>query len=138
MLSPLGRSHSFDHRANGYGRGEGFSMVVVRRLSEAISQGNTIRAVVRATGTNHNGRTPNLTSPCTKAQQELIRNTYRSSGLDLGTTAFVEAHGTGTAVGDPIEAEALGSVFGQARAAGDPVYLYVSSGTILVRFAKPI
>jgi acyl transferase domain-containing protein len=123
MLSPSGRSYSFDHRADGYGRGEGFGMVVVKKLSDAINDGNIIRAVIRASGTNHNGRTPNLTSPCSETQQELIRDTYRNAALDLGTTAFVEAHGTGTAIGDPLEAQAIGSVFGAERTEGNPVYV---------------
>ncbi len=123
MLSPSSRCYSFDHRANGYGRGEGFGMVVVKRLSDAIRDGNIIRTVIRATGTNHNGKTPSLTSPCSEAQQKLIRDTYHQAGLDLSTTAFVEAHGTGTAMGDPLEARALGSVFGSGRTMGDPLYM---------------
>lgn len=123
MLSPSGQSHSFDHRANGYGRGEGFGVVVVKRLSDALVDNDAIRAVIRATGTNQNGRTPSLTQPSLEAQKRLIRETYATAGLDLGTTAFVEAHGTGTAMGDPIEAQALGSVFGKARGMGDPVYM---------------
>ncbi|KAH9986045.1 hypothetical protein F4779DRAFT_611951 [Xylariaceae sp. FL0662B] len=123
MLSPSSRSFSFDHRANGYGRGEGFGVVVVKRLSDAIDNGDLIRAVIRATGTNHNGRTPSLTSPSSEMQQELIRNVYAKAGLDLTSTAFVEAHGTGTMMGDPIEAQALGSVFGRARKAGDSLYV---------------
>ncbi|KAI0910920.1 ketoacyl-synt-domain-containing protein [Ustulina deusta] len=123
MLSPSSRCYSFDHRANGYGRGEGFGMVVVKRLSDAIRDGNIIRTVIRATGTNHNGKTPSLTSPCSEAQQKLIRDTYHKAGLDLSTTAFVEAHGTGTAMGDPLEARALGSVFGSGRTMGDPLYI---------------
>ncbi|CAI6243331.1 unnamed protein product [Periconia digitata] len=123
MLSPSSRSYSFDDRANGYARGEGFGFVVVKKLSDALKNGDTIRAVIRGTGINSDGRTPSLTSPNQDAQEALIRDTYRVAGLDPKDTAFVEAHGTGTPVGDPIEARALGSVFGAARPSGEPVYI---------------
>ncbi|KAM7195035.1 ketoacyl-synt domain containing protein [Rhypophila sp. PSN 637] len=124
MLSPSGRCHSFDHRADGYARGEGFGVVVLKRLSDALAHGDVIRAVIRATGTNQDGRTPSLTMPSQHAQEKLIRDTYNKAKLSLHETAFVEAHGTGTAVGDPIEARAIGSVFGEVqRAAGHPLYI---------------
>jgi acyl transferase domain-containing protein len=123
MLGPDSRSYSFDHRANGYARGEGIGVVVVKRLSDALNNHDVIRAVIRATGTNQDGRTPNLTSPSQQAQEELIRDTYRKAGLDPAATAFVEAHGTGTPVGDPIEANALGSVFCANRSPQDPLYM---------------
>lgn len=123
MLSPSSRSYSFDHRANGYARGEGFGFVVVKKLSDALKNGDTIRAVIRGTGINSDGRTPSLTSPSQDAQEALIRDVYRTAGLDPKDTAFVEAHGTGTPVGDPIEARALGSVFGAARPENEPVYM---------------
>jgi acyl transferase domain-containing protein len=123
MLSPSSRSYSFDHRANGYARGEGFGFVVVKKLSDALANGDTIRTIIRGTGVNQDGRTPSLTSPSQDAQEALIRETYRIAGLDPRETSFVEAHGTGTPVGDPIEARALGSVFGAARNADDPVYM---------------
>ncbi|KAF2637935.1 ketoacyl-synt-domain-containing protein [Massarina eburnea CBS 473.64] len=123
MLSPSSRSYSFDHRANGYARGEGFGFVVVKKLSDALSNGDTIRAVIRATGVNQDGRTPSLTSPSQDAQETLIRDTYRIAGLDPKDTDYVEAHGTGTPVGDPIEARALGAVFGASRPTNDPVII---------------
>ncbi|KAF2262720.1 ketoacyl-synt-domain-containing protein [Lojkania enalia] len=123
MLSPSGRSFSFDHRANGYGRGEGFGVIVIKTLSDALRNGDTIRAIVRATGANQDGRTPSLTSPSQSAQEELIRETYTRAGLDFKQTAFVEAHGTGTAMGDPIEARAIGNVFGAGRSAEEPLYV---------------
>lgn len=123
MLSPSSHSYSFDHRANGYARGEGFGMVVVKRLSDALGDSDVIRAIIRTTGTNQDGKTPSLTAPSQQAQQTLIRDTYKKAGLDLATTAFVEAHGTGTAMGDPIEAQALGSVFGVERKPGEPLYM---------------
>ncbi|KAF2800540.1 ketoacyl-synt-domain-containing protein [Melanomma pulvis-pyrius CBS 109.77] len=123
MLSSQGRSFSFDHRANGYGRGEGYGIIVVKTLSEAINNGDCIRAVVRATGANQDGRTPSLTSPSQTAQEALIRETYERAGIDLRATALVESHGTGTAVGDPIEARALGNVLGVGRSPDKPLYI---------------
>lgn len=131
LTSPDSRSFSFDHRANGYGRGEGTGVVVVKRLKDAIRDGDTIRAVIRATGTNQDGRTPSLTSPSQDAQEALIRETYGSAGLDLNTTSFVEAHGTGTAMGDPIEATAIGNVLGAARDPDSPVHMFVLLSHVL-------
>lgn len=99
MLSPEGISHTFDDRANGYGRGEGIACVVVKRLSDALRDGDTIRAVIRNTGTNADGKTPSLSAPSSDAQAELIRKTYASAGLDLLGTQYFECHGTGTPVG---------------------------------------
>ena len=104
MLSNMGfishdsRSFSFDHRSNGYGRGEGFGIVVLKRLADAVKDGDTIRAVIRSTGSNQDGRTPGITQPSQDAQEILINDTYAKAGLDMRTTRYVEAHGTGTAV----------------------------------------
>lgn len=111
FLGPGGKSYSFDHRAEGYGRGEGVGSVVVKRLSDAIRDGNTIRAIIRATAVNQDGRTPGISLPSTEAQVKLIRRVYESAGLDPRDTPMVEAHGTGTAAGDPIEAAALARSF---------------------------
>ncbi|KAJ4303246.1 hypothetical protein N0V90_002139 [Kalmusia sp. IMI 367209] len=123
MLSPSSLSYSFDARANGYARGEGFSFVVVKTLSSALRNHDTIRAVIRATGINQDGRTPSLTAPSPTAQVALIRDTYRLAGIDPKETTYVEAHGTGTPLGDPIEANAIGSVFGTLRDRNEPVYV---------------
>ncbi|KAK7983237.1 hypothetical protein PG989_010639 [Apiospora arundinis] len=101
FLSPDSRCYSFDHRANGYARGEGIGVVVLKRVSDAIRDGNTIRAVIRSTGSNEDGRTPGITQPSRTAQEQLIRQTYRKAGLSLAHTRFFEAHGTGTQAGDP-------------------------------------
>lgn len=98
FVSPDSRSFSFDHRANGYGRGEGMGVVIIKRLTDAIRDGDTIRAVVRSVGSNQDGRTPGITQPSRDAQELLIRDTYSKAGLDMKSTRFVEAHGTGTAV----------------------------------------
>ena len=111
FLSPDSTCYSFDHRANGYARGEGVGVLVLKPLSRALVECDTVRAVIRASGTNHNGRTPGLTQPSCEAQQKLIKDTYLAGGLDFKKTMFVEAHGTGTPLGDPLEAAAIGSAF---------------------------
>ncbi|CAG7972082.1 unnamed protein product [Penicillium salamii] len=111
LLGPQGRSFSFDSRANGYARGEGVGTVVAKPLHAAIRDGDTIRAVIRETGVNQDGRTPGITVPSGDAQERLIREVYWRAGLDLEHTRFVEAHGTGTRKGDPIEAGALARAF---------------------------
>ena len=94
FLSPDGISYSFDERANGYSRGEGFGVVVVKLLSSALRDGDTIRAIIRSTGSNQDGRTPGITQPSAEAQAALVRDTYHSAGLSLRLTRFFEAHGT--------------------------------------------
>ncbi|KAL0944620.1 polyketide synthase [Colletotrichum truncatum] len=123
FLSADGRSFSFDSRANGYARGEGFGFVLLKKLSQALKDGDVIRAVVRATGANQDGRTPSITQPSSNAQVQLIRKTYERGGLDFATTGYVEAHGTGTIVGDPIEASAIGQVFRDHRDESRPLYV---------------
>ncbi|KAJ5207271.1 Acyl transferase/acyl hydrolase/lysophospholipase [Penicillium cf. griseofulvum] len=121
LLGPQGRSFSFDSRAEGYARGEGVGTVVVKPLSAAIRDGDTIRAVIRETGVNQDGRTPGITVPSADAQERLIREVYWRAGLDLEHTRFVEAHGTGTSTGDPIEAGALARAFKCCRET--PLYI---------------
>lgn len=99
MLSPDGISHSFDARANGYARGEAITTVVVKRLEDALADGDTIRAVVRGTGVNQDGHTPGITMPSSDAQAALIRSTYAAAGLSYDDTGYFEAHGTGTPLG---------------------------------------
>jgi acyl transferase domain-containing protein len=123
FLSPDSKCFSFDHRANGYARGEGVAVLVLKRLSDAISDGNIIRAVIRSTGSNCDGYTPGITQPSQIAQEQLIRETYVKADLDMSLTRFVEAHGTGTAIGDPTEAYALGSCFRKHRSTKDPLYM---------------
>ncbi|KAL8734235.1 MAG: hypothetical protein Q9181_003294 [Wetmoreana brouardii] len=117
---------AFDHRATGgFGRGEGVGCVILKPLDTAIRDGDRIRAVIRNSGINQDGKTVGITMPSPDAQEALARAVYRSAGLDPLETQYVECHGTGTAVGDPIEVAALGSVFG--RAANSPDSLYVGS-----------
>lgn len=94
FLSPDGLCYSFDHRANGYSRGEGVTALVLKPVREAIENNDVIRAVIRSTGSNQDGRTPGLTQPSAHSQEMLIRNTYKKAGLDVYSTRYVEAHGT--------------------------------------------
>ncbi|KAI1804894.1 hypothetical protein F4811DRAFT_570659 [Daldinia bambusicola] len=123
MLSPDSKCFSFDHRANGYGRGEGIAALILKRLPDALRDGDTIRAVIRSTGTNHDGRTPGITQPSGSSQLMLIQDTYRKAGLSMLPTRYFEAHGTGTPVGDPIEASAIGEAFRGSRSPDDPLYI---------------
>ncbi|KAI0432409.1 putative polyketide synthase [Xylaria sp. FL1042] len=111
MLSPDGRSYAFDARANGYGRGEGVAALVIKRLSDALAANDPIRAVIRETALNQDGKTDTITTPSGAAQVELMRECYRRAGLDPRGTQYFEAHGTGTQAGDPIEAGAMAAIF---------------------------
>lgn len=94
FLSPEGRCHSFDHRANGYARGDGFGVLILKPVSQAVKDGNTIRALIRSVGTNQDGHTHGgITQPSKELQSRLIRETYRKAGLNMGVTRFFEAHG---------------------------------------------
>ncbi|KAI8626581.1 hypothetical protein F5Y19DRAFT_446210 [Xylariaceae sp. FL1651] len=123
FLSPDSKSYSFDQRANGYARGEGVIALVLKPLRDAVKDGDMIRAVIRSTGTNQDGRTPSLTQPSPEAQEELIRHVYKKADLSFEHTRYVEAHGTGTPVGDPIEMKAIGRVFRPYRSAEEPLYV---------------
>lgn len=111
MLSPDGKSYAFDKRANGYGRGEGVATILIKRLSDALAANDPIRAVIRETALNQDGKTETITTPSGAAQETLMRECYRRAGLDPRGTQYFEAHGTGTQAGDPIEARAMAGVF---------------------------
>ncbi|HEY3368666.1 MAG TPA: type I polyketide synthase [Symbiobacteriaceae bacterium] len=119
-LSRSGRSHTFDAAADGYVRGEGAGMVVLKLLSEALQDGDPIYAVIRSSVTNQDGRSTALTTPNRDAQVALLREAYRQAGVSPGRVHYVEAHGTGTPLGDPIEVECLASVLGEGRPADRP------------------
>ncbi|KAI0186121.1 lovastatin nonaketide synthase, partial [Xylaria flabelliformis] len=123
FLSPDSHCWSFDERANGYARGEGIAVIVVKRLSDALRDNNTIRAIIRNTGSNQDGKTPGITQPSGDAQVDLIKNTYRKGNIDMGPTRFFQAHATGTAVGDPIEGNAIGRAFKDHRGENDPLHV---------------
>ncbi|KAH7322511.1 reducing type I polyketide synthase [Stachybotrys elegans] len=107
FLSSDGRSYAFDHRACGYGRGEGVAALLLKPLSAAIRDGDPIRALIRQTALNQDGKTQTITSPSQDAQERLIQACYAKAGLDPAETSYVEAHGTGTQAGDVVEAAAI-------------------------------
>ena len=114
-LSPDGRCRSFAADTQGTSFSEGATAVVLKRLSDAQRDGDTIHAVLRGTAVNHDGRSAGLTTPSGSAQQQLIRRALAVSGLGPGDIDYIEAHGTATKLGDPIEGEALAEVFGSSR-----------------------
>lgn len=113
FLAKDGRSKSFDARADGYGRGEGGGIVVVKDYEAAVRDGDTILAVVDGAGVNQDGRTSGITVPNPEAQRRLMQQVLAQSGCSAETVDYVEAHGTGTAVGDPLETRAIADVYGQ-------------------------
>ncbi len=115
LLAPDGRSKSFDARGDGYGRGEGAGVVVLKPLVAAQADGDRIYAVVRGTGVNQDGHTDGISVPSAEAQAALIRQVCAQAGVDPRHIHCVEAHGTGTAVGDPTECRALGETIGAGR-----------------------
>ncbi|KAF2463774.1 thiolase-like protein [Lindgomyces ingoldianus] len=123
ILSPINIYYSFDHRANGYSRGEGVIVLVLKTLSTAIRDADNIRAVIRGTGSNQDGRTPRITQPSSSSQENLICQVYNSCNLGLESTRYVEAHGTGTQIGDSTEMKALGAVFRNVRSPKAPLYV---------------
>ena len=118
MMAPDGRCKAFDARANGYVRSEGAGIVVLKRLSQAITDGDPIHAVIRGTASNQDGRSSGLMAPNGEAQEAVILAACRNAGISPGDLDYVEAHGTGTPVGDPIELKALGKVLSEGRVEG--------------------
>src|SRR5262245_8507984 len=128
MLSPDGRCKAFDARANGYVRGEGAGIVILKLLSRALLDRDRIHAVIRGTAVNQDGHTSTITVPSRDAQIAMLRQACARAGVRPGHIGYVEAHGTGTAVGDPIEASAIGTVFGEGRM-GEGACVFVSIKT---------
>ncbi len=122
-LAPDGRCKAFDARADGFGRGEGGGLVVLKRLSRALADGDPVYCRIEASAVNNDGFSNGLSAPSAAAQKALLRDAYARAGIDGAAVGYVEAHGTGTALGDPIEAEALGAVLGAGRAADRPLYI---------------
>ncbi|HEX8122677.1 MAG TPA: SDR family NAD(P)-dependent oxidoreductase [Solirubrobacteraceae bacterium] len=112
MLSPQGRCRTFDARADGYVRGEGCGVVVLKRLSDAEAEGDHVLAVIRGSAVNQDGRSNGLTAPHGPSQEDVIRRALAQARVRPDELAYVEAHGTGTPLGDPIELAALGRVLG--------------------------
>src|SRR5262245_2805483 len=126
MLSPDGRCKAFDASANGFVRGEGAGMVLLKRLSQAIADGDPIHGVIIGTALNQDGHTNGISLPSPEAQARLVRDACIDAGIAPSRIGFVEAHGTGTAVGDPIEAHALA----QALCADRPAELPLLIGSV--------
>ncbi|HEX8704281.1 MAG TPA: SDR family NAD(P)-dependent oxidoreductase, partial [Myxococcaceae bacterium] len=122
-LSPDGRCRAFDARANGFVRGEGCGVLVLKRLADALADGDRIWAVIRGSAVNQDGRSTGLTAPNVLSQRALLQEALRSARVAPSEVGYVEAHGTGTSLGDPIEFEALKDVLGQPRADGQPCVL---------------
>ncbi|KAI6350677.1 hypothetical protein MCOR25_010479 [Pyricularia grisea] len=123
MLSPDGRCKSFDASGDGYGRGEGCGIVLLKRLDDAIRDNAPIRAVIRGSGVNSDGYTQGFTMPSSESQADLIREVYAKAGLDMSDTQFVECHGTGTKAGDPIETKAIYETLGQKAKRSQPLVI---------------
>jgi len=117
-MAPDGRCKAFDSRANGYVRGEGAGMVVLKPLSRALADGDPVYAVIRGSAVNQDGRTNGLMAPNRYSQEAVLREAYGRAGVAPGEVQYIEAHGTGTLLGDPIEAMALGAVLAQGRHQG--------------------
>ncbi|ROO84786.1 acyl transferase domain-containing protein [Actinocorallia herbida] len=116
-LSPDGRCKVFDARANGYVRGEGGGVVVLKRLADAVADGDRVHAVILGAAAGNDGATDGLTVPSAAAQEDVVRRALADAGLSRDDVQYVELHGTGTPVGDPIEAAALGAALGAGRKA---------------------
>ncbi|MGW3453150.1 SDR family NAD(P)-dependent oxidoreductase [Streptomyces albidoflavus] len=125
MLCEDGRCKTFSARANGYVRGEGVGVLLLKPLSHARRDGDRILGVIRGSAVNHGGRAHSLTAPNPRAQADLLKSAYRDAGIDPRTVTYVEAHGTGTELGDPVELNGLKSAFGElyAETAGAPGHL---------------
>lgn len=125
VLSATSFCHTFDAAADGYGRGEGAGALYLKRMSDAIHDGDIIRAAIRSSAVNTNGKVPGygITYPNMKGQEKVIRAAYKRAGLDPDLTAYFECHGTGTPVGDPIEVRAVASAMNDTRLEDKPLII---------------
>lgn len=122
-MSPTGACHAFDAAADGFVRGEGCGVVVLKRLSDALRDGDQVLALVRGSAVNQDGRSNGLMAPNPAAQAAVLRAACADAGVDPISVDYVEAHGTGTLLGDPIEARALGAVYGRGRQPENPLLI---------------
>lgn len=121
FLGKDGKCYTFTSKAEGYGRGEGVGVVILKRLQDAIRDNDTIRAVIRGSRVNQDGRTTGITMPSSDAQLSNIEAVYKEAGLDVDQTAYVECHGTGTPAGDPKECFAVSRAFCENRDVDKPI-----------------
>ncbi|MFI6824211.1 SDR family NAD(P)-dependent oxidoreductase [Micromonospora sp. NPDC050187] len=122
-MAPDGRSKAFDARANGYVRGEGAGIVVLKPLSRALADGDPVYCVIRGSTVNNDGFSNGLTAPSPQAQVAMLQAAYQRAGVAPERVHYVETHGTGTFLGDPIEANAIGAVLGANRPADRPLVI---------------
>ncbi|MDP3000968.1 MAG: polyketide synthase [Bryobacterales bacterium] len=122
-ISPDGACKAFDASANGYGRGEGCGVVVLKRLADALAAGDRILGLIRGSAINQDGKSNGLTAPNGLAQEKVIRLALENAGIPPAGIGYIEAHGTGTPLGDPIEVEAIGRVMQSCRSRENPVLL---------------
>ncbi|MGB0128368.1 MAG: polyketide synthase, partial [Rhodocyclaceae bacterium] len=123
MLAPDGRCKTFDAAADGFSRGEGCGLVVLKKLADARTDGDRILAVIRGSALNQDGPSSGLTAPNGPAQEAVIREALERAGVAPQQVGYIEAHGTGTQLGDPLEVQALGEVFGPGRSAAQPLFI---------------
>lgn len=123
VLSANGRCRAFDAAGDGIVLGEGAGAVVLKRLDDALAEGDRVLAVIRGTAAGQDGRSNGMTAPSRSGQEAVIRRAYASSGVAPASVGYVDGHGTGTPLGDPIEANALGAVVGRGREAANPCWL---------------
>ncbi len=123
MLSPDGRCKTFDAKADGYGRGEGAGVVILKRLSDAIKDGDRVLAVIRGSAVNQDGKSNGITAPNGVAQQNVILAALSNADVEPDQVQYVEAHGTGTPLGDPIEIESIKRVLLQERSKDNVLYI---------------
>lgn len=123
FMSPTGRCRTFDAGADGFVRSEGCGAVVLKRLADAIADGDRVLAVIRGSAVNQDGESTNLAAPNGLAQAALVRRALRNAGVEAGEVSLIEAHGTGTQLGDPIETDALADVFRGRTEGQGPCYL---------------
>ena len=122
-MNPEGKCYPFDSRGSGYGRGEGAATLVLKRLDDALQAGDCIRGIIRHTGINQDGKTAGITLPDQLAQENLVREMYRSLRIDPLDVNFVEAHGTGTVAGDATELRSISSLFCSGRDPQNPLFV---------------
>ena len=122
-LSPTGACKTFDDSADGYVRSEGAAVIVLKKLKDAIADGNNILAVISGAAVNHDGLSNGISAPNGIAQQQLINKALQRAGINAADVQYVETHGTGTRLGDPVEVQALNAVYGRTRNAGQPLLL---------------